>query len=87
MRVDAGRILRETSTRTAGLQSSLRQDKEPSARIAGHSHNYAKGATPMKRRELAKAVLEEIERTRTQLARLRKVVMMKLSPKKKKGKQ
>ena len=41
----------------------------------------------MKRRELAKAVLEEIERTRTQLARLRKVVMMKLSPKKKKGKQ
>jgi hypothetical protein len=87
VRVDAGRILRETSTRTAGLQSSLRQDKEPSARIAGHSHNYAKGATPMKRRELAKAVLEEIERTRTQLARLRKVVMMKLSPKKKKGKQ
>ena len=36
----------------------------------------------MKRRELAKAVLEEIERTRTQLARLRKAVMMKLSPKK-----
>ena len=41
----------------------------------------------MKRRELAKAVLEEIDRTRTQLARLRKVVMMKLSPKKAQGKE
>jgi hypothetical protein len=41
----------------------------------------------MKRRELAKAVLEEIDRTRKQLARLRKVVMMKLSPKKTKGKE
>jgi hypothetical protein len=41
----------------------------------------------MKRRELAKALLQEIERTRTQLARLRKVVMMKLSPNKAQGKE
>jgi hypothetical protein len=41
----------------------------------------------MKRRELAKALLEQIDRTRTQLARLRKVVMMKLSAKKTKAKE
>ena len=41
----------------------------------------------MKRRELAKALLEEIDRTRTLLGGLRKVVMMKLSPKKTKDKE
>jgi hypothetical protein len=41
----------------------------------------------MKRRELAKALLEQIDRMRTQLARLRRVVMMKLSAKKTKAKE
>jgi hypothetical protein len=80
-------LLPATSIRTASHQSGLRYGKERSTHIAGDSHNYAKGATRMKRRELAKAILEEIDRTRTQLARLRKVVMMKLSPKKTKGKE
>jgi len=53
--------------------------------LQSHRGDCAKGRTGMKRRELAKALLEQIDRTRTQLARLRKVVMMKLSAKKTKA--
>ena len=55
--------------------------------LQSHRGNCAKGRTGMKRRELAKALLEQIDRTRTQLARLRKGIMMKLSAKKTKAKE